>query len=196
SRPPWTAVPSFTYLLPCAQGARGKQPEPLSRFEERIEDRARRGFDRLKARQSLYARAVPHSAAVRYLSPRAWPRAYPAWIAPLLGLPLALSLLTTLLMILVFAFPAGGGADARAGGAAFGIFFLAISVFLGLAVLGIVRDETWARGVASAAALFIALTGAGILIAAPVLWGLWRSPRSRSATGAASPGASTTDVGV
>ena len=137
---------------------------------------------------------MPRSAAVRYLSHRAWPGPYPSWVAPLLGLPMAISFLGTLVGILVLAFPTRS--NQRVAGAAFAIFFLAISGFLGLAVVGIVRDEDWGRGVATVAALFIALTGAGILIAAPVLWGLWRSPRSRSATGAASPGANTTDVGV
>lgn len=118
--------------------------------------------------------------------PRSASAGYPSWVAPLLGLPLAVSLLITLVGILIIAFPEENDVSGqREAGAVVAILFLAISGFLGLAVLGIVRDKTWGRGVATAAALFIALTGAGILIAAPVLWGLWRSPWWGRAPGAA-----------
>src|SRR5690348_8414282 len=110
---------------------------------------------------------MPRSVSGTYQSHRAWPGAYRSWVAPLLGLPMAVSLLITLVGILMIAFPeANDVSGQRETGAIVAIFFLAISGFLGFAVVGIVRDKPWGRGVATAAALFIALTGAGILIAA------------------------------
>jgi hypothetical protein len=140
---------------------------------------------------------MPRSVSGTYQSHRAWPGAYRSWVAPLLGLPMAVSLLITLVGILMIAFPeANDVSGQRETGAIVAIFFLAISGFLGFAVVGIVRDKPWGRGVATAAALFIALTGAGILIAAPVLWGLWRSPRWARASGVALPRASSNDADV
>jgi len=125
-----------------------------------------------------YANRVSGSNST-HVSHRITHKYYAPWIAPLLGLPTALSILTTLFAIVMVAADNNVSSDQRAAGAFIAIFFLVISTFLSIALVGIARSQVWGLGVATLAALLIALTGVGMLIAVPILWGLWAPRHSR-----------------
>ncbi len=118
-----------------------------------------------------------------FLAPRARPAGrYPPWISLLLGVPLFLSGLLVLLGVLMVMFPGDVG-DARQVGAGIALFFAPLGLYFGLTIVALQRGKTWARWAATLGAFVIALTGLGLAITIPVLWGLWRRPATEAGGG-------------
>jgi hypothetical protein len=101
-------------------------------------------------------------------------RDYPAWIAPLLGVSLAICGLGVLVSVLMFLFP-GNVADARESGAEGVLFFSPLGLYFGLTIIAVQRRMRWARGAATVAAVLAGLSICGLAVAIPILWGLWKT---------------------
>ena len=127
--------------------------------------------------------APPEASLTGRASRSIGPKQYPPWIAPLLGFPLFLCGLAILLGILMIVFPTEDQVGERQAASIIIPFFLAIGGYLSIALWGIVRKAPWGRGAATVAALLMALTGVGLLIAIPILLGLWRSAAAEGAPG-------------
>lgn len=96
----------------------------------------------------------------------------PTWVLVLLGVGGVVSLVLGGLFLLYLFSP---DADTRNGALLLGVPLVILAVLHGLALFGLAQRHSWARGMGFVAAVFLCLTCVGVVIGAPLIYGLVRT---------------------